>query len=275
MIASAIYFFTLLLVSPKIHSCSQSPPKPIVGMQLGGTGMHRELFYLVQFANSLSDKKCEYILEQQLPAGVYISVDQLDDLKRLMKLNAIYPPFVDIELSTEKSKSFTVLLKGTPQPTDNIKLPIHYRYHAPSKNHNKFATVEIPIPKLYIKCDTYESESIEELLETASKYKFCLNEGSINFVTQQSENKSNLSAKSNHEVYLNCGWYLIDVHFQLKTDLRADIPIGNEKSYPPILYATIIISWVISLWTVFRTHSIPRRINYKLEEQRILQNKIK
>ncbi|XP_053962209.1 uncharacterized protein LOC128865854 [Anastrepha ludens] len=275
MITSAIYFVSLLLVLPKTHSCSQSPPKPIVGMQLSDSGMHRELFYSVQFANTLTNKKCEYVLDQLLPAGVYINVDQLDDLKRLQKLNAIYPPFIDIESPTEKSKSFTVLLKGIPHPTDNIKLPLHYRYHAPSKNHNKFATVEIPIPKLYIKCDTHDGGSIDELLETASKYQFCLNKGSIKFVTQLSENESSSVPTTNLEVYENCGWYLIDVHYQLKSDLRADIPIGNEKAFSPVLYVTIVISWAISLWTVFRTHSIPRRINYKLEEQRILQNKIK
>lgn len=128
---------------------------------------------------------------------------------------------------------------------------------------------------MYIKCKTLEDNSIEELLETASKYNYCLNERSLSFETKINENNSNSSPKANFAVYENCDWYLIDVHFQLKTDLRADIPIGNEKAFPPILYATIIISWIISLYTVFRTHSIPRRINYKLEEQRILQNKMK
>lgn len=275
MIPTAIYTFALLCLLPKGHRCNQAPAKPIVGLQLSDSGMHRDLIYNVQFTNALTDKSCDYILEQLLPAGVYISVDQLDDLKRLQKLNGIFPEFVDVESPTEKSKSFTIMLNGVPQTKDVIKLPIHYRYHAPSKNHNKFATVEIPIPKLYIKCKTLEDNSIEELLETASKYNYCLNERSISFVTKPYENNSNSSPKSNHDLYENCDWYLVDVHFQLKTDLRADIPIGNEKAFPPILYATIIISWIISLYTVFRTHSIPRRINYKLEEQRILQNKMK
>lgn len=275
MIPATIYTLLLLYLLPKVYRCSQSPAKPIVGLQLSDTGMHRDLIYIVQFTNELSDKSCDYILEQLFPAGVYISVDQLGDLKRLQKLSGIFPDFVDIESPTEKSKSFTIMLKGVPQSMDIIKLPIHYRYHAPSKNYNKFATVEIPIPKLYIKCKILEDNSIEELLETASKHNYCLNERSISFITKLNEINSNSSPKSHIDVYENCDWYLVDVHFQLKTDLRVDIPIGNEKAFPPILYATIIISWIISLYTVFRTHSIPRRINYKLEEQRVLQNKMK
>ncbi|XP_067630096.1 uncharacterized protein PIG-X isoform X1 [Eurosta solidaginis] len=295
MPTSAILPIVFLL--PISIRCSDVPVKPIVGMHLTDTGLHRELSYSVQFSDILHGKDCEYILEQLLPAGVYISVDQLNDLKRLKKLNAMYPPFVDIELPTEKSKAFTILLKGIPQHLEVIKLPLHYRYHAPSKkskydgaikciyigpfNSNnyyfsKLVPVEIPIPKLYIKCVAQEADSIEDLLETASKYKFCLNVRDINFVQQSNENDSSSTIKSTYsESFENCEWYLTDVHFQLKSDLRADIPIGYETSFPPVLYATIIISWVVSLYTVYRTNANPRRINYKLEEQRILQNKIK
>ncbi|XP_067630097.1 uncharacterized protein PIG-X isoform X2 [Eurosta solidaginis] len=274
MPTSAILPIVFLL--PISIRCSDVPVKPIVGMHLTDTGLHRELSYSVQFSDILHGKDCEYILEQLLPAGVYISVDQLNDLKRLKKLNAMYPPFVDIELPTEKSKAFTILLKGIPQHLEVIKLPLHYRYHAPSKKSNKLVPVEIPIPKLYIKCVAQEADSIEDLLETASKYKFCLNVRDINFVQQSNENDSSSTIKSTYsESFENCEWYLTDVHFQLKSDLRADIPIGYETSFPPVLYATIIISWVVSLYTVYRTNANPRRINYKLEEQRILQNKIK
>lgn len=80
----------------------------------------------------MAGKDCEYTLEQQLPAAVYISTDQLDDLKRLNKLHGFYPKFVDIEMPTEKSQQFNVLIMGNPKITETFKLPIHYRYHAPS-----------------------------------------------------------------------------------------------------------------------------------------------
>ncbi|CAD7014721.1 uncharacterized protein LOC101458718 [Ceratitis capitata] len=275
MFLAMIYLLLLLIVLPNSNSCNQLPSKPIVGLQLSEDGMHREIIYTVQFADTLIDKNCQYVLEQLLPAGVYISVDQLDELKRLKKLSATYPKFIDIESPTEKSSPLNVLLYGKSQSIEVFKLPIHYRYHLPSKKNNKFATVEIPIPKLYIKCEIQENNSIEDLVETASKHNYCQSEASISFIVRFNENESNSTPDSSLQVHENCDWYLIDVHIQLKTDLRADIPIGNEKAFPPILYATIILSWIISLYTVSRTHVIPRRINYKLEEQRILQNKIK
>lgn len=111
------------------------------------------IIYSVQFDYPLAGKECEYILRQHLPAAVYVSVDQLDDLKRLKKVNwnrfhrnsgliyifiylfqldAIYPSFVDIEKPTEQSQDFEVFVKGIPKITDTITLPIHFRYHAPN-----------------------------------------------------------------------------------------------------------------------------------------------
>ncbi|XP_033156137.1 uncharacterized protein LOC117138277 isoform X2 [Drosophila mauritiana] len=105
---------------------------PIVHVEMDKAGMHRTLNYRLRFDIPLVGKDCEYVLLQDLPASVYISTDELDDLQRLKRLNAIYPKFVNIEVATERAQPFSVLLRGTPKITESLALPLHFRYHAPS-----------------------------------------------------------------------------------------------------------------------------------------------
>ncbi|XP_039227137.1 uncharacterized protein LOC6528498 isoform X2 [Drosophila yakuba] len=105
---------------------------PIVHVEMDKAGMHRTLNYRLRFDIPLVGKDCEYALLQDFPASVYISTDELDDLQRLKRLNAIYPKFVNIEVATERAQPFSVLLLGTPKITESLALPLHFRYHAPS-----------------------------------------------------------------------------------------------------------------------------------------------
>jgi len=45
--------------------------------------LNRKLTYQVQFPNTIADLNCEYVILQTLPAAVFISTDELDDLQRL------------------------------------------------------------------------------------------------------------------------------------------------------------------------------------------------
>lgn len=116
---------------------------------------YRTLTYRLRFDYPLVGKDCEYVLLQPLPASVYISTDELDDLQRLKRvrvierlelqgptglqtffscsqLSAVYPKFVNVEVATERAQPFDVLLRGTPKITETLALPVHFRYHAPS-----------------------------------------------------------------------------------------------------------------------------------------------
>ncbi|XP_073844728.1 phosphatidylinositol glycan anchor biosynthesis class X [Musca autumnalis] len=238
---------------------------PIVGVELSEEGFHRNLIYTVQFDYPLAGKNCEYLLRQSFPASVYISVDQLDELSRKEKLKAIYPRFVDIEKPTEESTEFDIFIKGSTKVSDTIYLPIHVRYHAPSEE-KSFIPIDLFAPNaMYISCPSQEEQQfVERELEIETSPGYCLDET----VPTIREGPKNIKDPS-------CKWKDVKIALQIKSSLHAEIPIGNESAHPTVLYITIIVSWVVSLWTVFRTRHIPIAINANLEEQRLLQRKNK
>lgn len=247
-------FITTLL----LRVCCNVVEQPIVSIEMTEAGMHRKLMYNVQFPNSIVNIDCEYILLQPLPSAVFISTDELDDLQRLKMLNAIYPKFVDIEKITEKSSPFTVLLRGTPKTEETLTLPIHFRYHAASDK-DTTAIVEINTPKLYLNLPI----GIDTEIPIRSDKLHCLN-----------KHKSNLEEHHNEHLDsgLDCNWREVSMDYQVKEPLVAEIPVGNAKAYTPVLYATIVLSWAVSIWTVLHTQSVPRRINRELHE---IQGKVK
>ncbi|KAH8297281.1 hypothetical protein KR044_010069, partial [Drosophila immigrans] len=221
----------------------------------------RKLQYNVQFDDSIVNLNCKYALLQSLPAAVFISTDELDDLQRLKMLNAIYPKFVDIEIITEKATPFTVLIRGTPSKKETITLPIHFRYHAASDKHTT-VTVEINTPELYLNCPTNDNKPIDTESPIRKDKLHCLNKSKCNLEVHNAEMQSQE----------DCKWQQVAVDNQPKEPLKAEIPVGNAKGYTPILYATIILSWVMSIWTVLDTQSVPRRINRSVNE---LNQKVK
>lgn len=121
---------------------------------------------------------------------------------------------------------------------------------------------------MYIKCPSREQHLLENELEIEPNSIYCLNEKMPNIQLLT-------SWQSLDEWNESCNWKHVMMDVKLKSVLSAEIPVGNQHAYPPILYATIIISWIVSLWTVFSTRNIPRAINEKLEDQRLLQRKRK
>lgn len=73
---------------------------------------------------------------------------------------------------------------------------------------------------------------------------------------------------------VECDWKYFKTDIRLKAPLRVRIPVGNSSLYQLSLYVTLLVSWVVSIWFIKHTYSIPKRINHKLEEQRILQKKL-
>lgn len=113
----------------------------------------RDLKYVVVFPE-YQGKHHTFLIKQTLPAAVYVSTDQLEDLKRFdkvcnyclqLKSRNILTNFlqffqinyfidrdlIDIEIPTEKSEPFNIHLFGDTAFLQTISLPIHFRYHAP------------------------------------------------------------------------------------------------------------------------------------------------
>ncbi|KAH8284563.1 hypothetical protein KR018_004295, partial [Drosophila ironensis] len=253
----------------------------------------RTLSYRLRFDYHLVGKECEYVLLQTLPASVYISTDELDDLQRLKRLSAVYPKFVNIEVAAERAETFSVLLRGTPKITETLALPVHFRYHAPSDKrcvalilnakcciaHTNFhskpnrtaATVTIPLPELYLNCPIADSELIESGLVAPTDKLYCLNAPE----SRLDEHVVKDGEPTTRAHLERCNWRRVQVDCRVKTSLRAEIPVGNSNVYGPVLCATILLGWSMALWTIFRSMANTRRINQRLNEQRLLQQKVK
>lgn len=107
---------------------------------------------------------------------------------------------------------------------------------------------------LYLNCAVGNNDTI------TSNDVYCVN-----------EHKSSLEKYYRHTPRVDCSWLQAAIELQQEGPIRADIPVGNSKEFPPVLIMTIILSWVVSLWTVFCTQSVPRRINRELNQQSFFQ----
>lgn len=100
-------------------------------------------------------KPCDFHLRQVIPSSAYVSVDQLEDLKRFDKVSLLFIYFVvierqstlqelnhfqieyyiesdvDVEGITSKSNPFNIYLYGDTASLFVIQLPVHLRYHSP------------------------------------------------------------------------------------------------------------------------------------------------
>ncbi|XP_034651454.1 phosphatidylinositol-glycan biosynthesis class X protein [Drosophila subobscura] len=263
---TTICVLTLLASAARSYLLQQ----PVVHVEMEKAGMHRTLTYRVQFDYPLAGKDCDYMLLQPLPAAVYISTDELDDLQRLKRLSAVYPKFVNIEEATERAQPFSVLLRGVPKLMEVVTLPIHFRYHAPSDKRST-SVVAIATPELYLNCPIADNELVDNELVARPDKLYCLNAHKSRF----DENIVTDREPTTIHNLERCNWKQIHVDYQLRAPLRAEIPVGNTNAYAPVLYGTIILTWTMAIWTMLRTLSSSRRINQRLNEQRQLQRKVK
>ncbi|XP_002004205.2 uncharacterized protein LOC6578290 [Drosophila mojavensis] len=254
-ISILIFIAALSVNSINCHA----PPQSVMRIEMDPVGMHRKLKYTIEFAEAIANLNCEYMIAQQLPAAVYISTDELDDLQRFKMLNAKYPKFVDVEIITEKAKPFSVLLRGSTKIKDPIQLPIHFRYHAASRT-TTLAKVKLGAPQLYISCTNDDKQLIDKaLLEEYDKF-YCLDESATDFVEQTEKEK--------------CNWQRLHMELSIDKPLIAEIPKGDANAYVPVLCATLIISWGATVWIMLTTRKAAKRINKQIAEEELQEEKL-
>lgn len=128
-----------------------------VKQDLLNEGFHRNITYEIVFdttenSNGMSLKNCIVALEQVLPAGVYVNPDELSDLRRIGKINALPRNRVNIELPTEHSEPNTVYILGKLIHNEvNIWIPVHARYHQ-AVTGGGMARNEVGAPSIYLRC---------------------------------------------------------------------------------------------------------------------------
>ncbi|XP_031641220.1 phosphatidylinositol-glycan biosynthesis class X protein [Contarinia nasturtii] len=190
-------------------------------VQLKSSGFHRDLEYAVVFPD-LQAKQHTFLIKQPLPASVYVSTDQLDDLSRFDKINYfIDKPFIDIEKPTEKSEPFHIHLFGTTAFLQTISLPVHFRYHQPGKK--SFVTVNITYPELYVEVN----EDVPIPNDSKTTWMLC------------------------KDLRHRCKYIQVEYDNFSRKSLSANIPIGNANLSGKITFATIALSWIACICIIF------------------------
>ncbi|XP_055643882.1 phosphatidylinositol-glycan biosynthesis class X protein isoform X2 [Toxorhynchites rutilus septentrionalis] len=214
-------------------------------MNVHNSGFHRDIHYSLKFGG-IAKRSCELLLLQQLPAAMYVDVDQLNNMKKFKKINSYVPLYVDVEKPASKSSPFTVYLFGNIRREVNITLPIHFRYHDPSQK--KFERIQIESPLLYIQCRGTSSKN--PLKTTVTHQHPCTSSAQIYDYD-----------KLNQAQY--CEWSELEFS-NVPTVISVLIPVGNSASYKFVLPATILVSWIGSMYLIYIIVKSGKRINKKL-----------
>uniref|UniRef100_A0A182MVH5 Phosphatidylinositol-glycan biosynthesis class X protein n=1 Tax=Anopheles culicifacies TaxID=139723 RepID=A0A182MVH5_9DIPT len=217
-----------------------------LNVAIHNSGFHRDIHYGLRFGG-IGRMSCELLLVQQLPAAIYVNTDQLVDMKRFHKINSYVPLYVDVEKPTSKSDPFTVYLYESVRREINITLPIHFRYHDPSGR--KFERIQVESPTLYVRCSNVH----------ASKYPL-RTVGKANLPCSDSAEIEDYDKLHQAEL---CEWDEMEFN-NLPTVISVLIPVGNSGSYGFVLPATIIVSWIGSMYLIYVILKVGRKVNKKL-----------
>ncbi|XP_063696844.1 uncharacterized protein LOC134827902 [Culicoides brevitarsis] len=207
-------------------------------------GFHRELQYRLGFAG-FNRQPCEFILVQNLPAAIFVNTDQLNDLKRLKKIETYVPVYMDVEIPAIKSFHFQMYIFGDVRKAVNISLPIHFRYQQPTDM--KFVRVEIHSPELYVRCESQEAQKSTKSVEEE-------------FPCRDSSNITDYDKIKEIDV---CLWKPLEF-INEPTTLSVLIPAGNIYSYKFVLPITIVISWLGCFYIIYIVLKKTKNLNKKI-----------
>lgn len=84
---------------------------------------------------------------------------------------------------------------------------------------------------MLIKCHGTSMNGINE--------EFCFDGNSFKKIFHNTTTDDENRIKNN-----NCNWIIIDYELQLKTSLKINIPVGDERFYKAVEFITIFVSWI-------------------------------
>merc|ERR1739844_695557 len=103
-------------------------------------GFHKDLLSEIEImlTTSILPPVCTLVVEETMPRGMYVDLDQLRDLQD-QGLSTYVPTKVDVEKPEFESESFRVFIFRKLLIQENlritsVKLPVHLRYHKPAIN---------------------------------------------------------------------------------------------------------------------------------------------
>ncbi|KAG6456384.1 uncharacterized protein LOC115447490 [Manduca sexta] len=200
---------------------------------LRNEGFHRNMTYTIIFDNSEDyeglHRECILALEQTLPSGIYANPDELGDLRRIDRLNAIPKKRINIELPAEYSEPSGVFIISKVT-TDKVEVwvPVHARYHMAAVNGGTFRN-DIAPPKLYLRCPDQRLEACNMPVSPSAMY-LC----------------------NGHSV-AKCNWK--EIPFTMMTDtLIWLVPVGNLNHFHLVAISTTVVVVVGSLYLLKSIH---------------------
>lgn len=212
--------FMLVVLGTAITAAVSSSPN--LYRTVRKNGFHRELFTKIFIPTSLIDAKCECLIEEQFPPGLYIDPYELKNYRE--KGGPQFDsPAVDIEKPKELSPNLVFIIYPQqftaigPEYVTNVTVPVHIRYHQPS---SRYDTVQIQLknPRLYLLCQV-----IDKSIQMNKKQFPC------------------------NSVDNNCLW----TEIKYKTDvinIEFDVPVGSLHHQGSVISVTLAVTLACCLY---------------------------
>ncbi|XP_075978242.1 phosphatidylinositol glycan anchor biosynthesis class X [Anticarsia gemmatalis] len=190
----------------------------VINQELSLEGFHRNLTYKITIGTLVNEASpqvfpytdCVIGLFQSLPSGIYTNNDELSELKRVNRLNAISKK-TNIELPADQAEPLNAyIVKKLYGPKTTTWLPVHARYHRASVG-GGYALNDIEPPQLYMRCPDNRLDVCEQPFKPA---KFLCN------------------ARE------KCSWKEIPFQLYSDTPLTWSVPVGDLNHYYTVAVVT-------------------------------------
>ncbi|XP_031559029.1 phosphatidylinositol-glycan biosynthesis class X protein-like [Actinia tenebrosa] len=119
-------------------------------------GFHRDLLTVMEWDGL---KACKILIEETLPCGIYVDVDQLANTANHSTSKVVSKERVNVESPADKADSQYLLVYPSDKPSElrenhfrlSVKVPFHLRYHQPVPG-KAFESVLLSPPSILINC---------------------------------------------------------------------------------------------------------------------------
>lgn len=231
----------LLLYSECLYCIEDCDIHATITRRIENEGFHRDLHSLVEIVVDHADlwMNCSVILEEKMPAALYVNPDQLEEMQRFRQLPscaAVMGP-VNVELPEATATEHTVIAFSPLQCTQNLlsaklSLPVHARYRA-------------PIPG---------GGHIEGHLNSPRMFLHCLEDTCLRANAQATENFpcqpcTDFTGKM-------CSWFSLPYETNSIT-MSIRTPVGNSDLRAFVVIVTLTVTWTATAYvlsTIFLKH---------------------
>jgi len=190
-----------------------------------GAGFHKTILseFELMLTSTILPERCYIIVEETVPRGAFVDVDELKDLYHKTGLRTHVPAMVSTEKAEFESDAFRVMIHRNLDVQENLRiskimLPIKMRYHRPAPSthsgDNPSAIVKIQNPRILLNC---QGEDLTDNCTSRTSTGYC----------------SNFESKCQ---YINLP-YKVNVG-----SLEVGVPVGNSDHTSLVVAVTTLVT---------------------------------